>query len=218
MKFTRLFSKTLFATLVTAFCAAGSAFAQVNLEEGKEYKKLAKPQPVDVANKVEVIEFFSFGCDHCRAFEPTLQEWQKKMPADVHFKRIPVSFQPAWAGYSKILFTLEALGESDKLAPAVFDAIHKDGKKLNDKEIFYAWAASRGLDVAKVKAAYEGFTTDSKVKRADQAVRTYAVDSVPMLVIDGKFVTAPSMVKNGHAGMPSAIDFLIAKARQEKGK
>ncbi len=211
-------SRLLVTFIASAFCATGVALAQVNLEEGKEYKKLAKPQPTEAGGKIEVIEFFSFGCNHCRDLEPHLQTWKKTLPPDVQFRRVPVAFQQAWVGLSKITFTLEALGELDRLAPDVFDAVHRDGKKMQDKEVFYAWATAKGLDAAKVKGAYEGFSVDSKIKRAEQSIKAYAVDSVPTIVVDGKFSTGPGMLKTSHAGIPPAIDFLIAKARKEKGK
>lgn len=214
MKLLRLLAAFTTVTL----CAVGTVIAQVGYEEGREYKRLAKPQPTDTGNKIEVIEFFSFSCPHCRDLEPILQGWKKSMPPDVQFRRIHVNFLQNGPAISKILYTLEALGAVDAHVQAVFDAIHREGKKMHDKEVFYAWAASRGLDAAKVKAAYEGFSVDSKVKRSDQATRNYGIESVPLLVVDGKYVTGPGMLRNSHAGVPAALDFLITKARKERGK
>jgi thiol:disulfide interchange protein DsbA len=208
-----------FATLATiAFCAVGTVGAQMKLEEGKEYRRLGKPQPTDAGAKVEVLEFFSFTCPACRAFEPILQGWKKNLPADVQFRRVHVNFLQHGPQISKILYTLEALGGVEEHATAVFDAIHRDGKKMHDKDVFYAWAASRGLDAAKVKAAYEGFSVDSKVKRSDQLSKAVGIDSVPMIVVDGKFVVGPGMLGNDMGRMPAAIESLVALARKEKGK
>ena len=87
-------------------------------------------------------------------------------------------------------------------------------KNMKDKDVFFAWAAAKGLDVAKVKAAYSGFAVDSKMRRGDPMVKTYAIESVPTVIVDGKFATAA--LKKGHAGMPEAIDFLVSKARKER--
>jgi protein dithiol oxidoreductase (disulfide-forming) len=214
MKFTRLLAT--FAT--AAFCAVGSASAQMKMEEGKEFRRVAKPQATEAGGKIEVVEFFSFSCPACRAFEPILQGWKKSMPADVQLRRVHVNFLQHGPQISKILYTLEALGDVESHVPAVFDAIQRDNKKLQDKDAFYAWAASRNLDAAKVKAAYEGFSVDSKVKRSDQMGKAFGIESVPMVVVDGKFVTGPGMLGNDMNRVPAALDFLIAMARKEKGK
>jgi thiol:disulfide interchange protein DsbA len=214
MKFVRY----LAAFAATALCAVGSVGAQMKMEEGKEYRRVAKPQATESGGKIEVVEFFSFTCPACRAFEPVLQGWKKNIPADVQFRRVHVNFLQHGPQISKILYTLESLGDVESHAGAVFDAIHRDGKKMHDKDAFYAWAATRGLDATKVKAAYEGFSVDSKVKRSDQVTKAFNIDSVPMVVVDGKFVVGPGMLGNDMSRMPAAIDFLVALARKEKGK
>jgi protein dithiol oxidoreductase (disulfide-forming) len=215
MKISSLFS-SLTALSVSALCAVGFAHAQVNLTEGKEYKKLGKPQPTETGDKIEVIEFFSFSCGHCFELEPMLQEWKKTLPADVQFRRVPVTF---WGpGFPKIFYAMEAIGQGEPMVMPVFTAIHREGKKLQDKEALYAWAKSKGLDEAKLKGAYEGFSVDSKVKRGETAQKAYAIDSVPILVVDGKYLTSPSMHQAQHNAIPGALNFLIAKARKEKGK
>jgi protein dithiol oxidoreductase (disulfide-forming) len=211
----KLFRLAAFAVLATAF-SAGIATAQVQLQEGKEYTKLKNPQPTESGNKVEVLEFFSFGCPHCRDLEPHIGDWAKRVPADVSFRRVPVAFQPHWKGLSKIFFTLESMGEVDKFASAVFDAVHRDGRKLQDAEVFYAWAKDKGMDIAKVKAAYEGFAVDSKLRRADQLTKSHAIESVPVVIVDGKYVVGSHMLAKGHAGMPEALDYMVAKARKER--
>jgi protein dithiol oxidoreductase (disulfide-forming) len=202
--------------LIGSFVAAGSAFAQIKYDEGTHYKRLAKAQPVETGSKIEVIEFFSFGCSHCKDFEPFVQEFQKKAGADVSFRRIPVAFQPAWKGLSKAYFTLETMGEAEKLAPAVFEAVHKDGKKLENADVFLEWAASKGLDKAKVKSTYDGFSVDGKVRRADSFVKAYAIESVPTVIVDGKFTMGGNMLPNGHVGMPAAMEYVASVARKER--
>ena len=115
-------------------------------QEGREYVRLKNAIPVETGNKIEVIEFFSYGCPHCGEFEPLLHDWVKKLPPDVQFRRVPVSFQPKWVPLAKEYYTLEALGEDSRLSPEVFVAIHSKGVKLEDEKTFFDWAASHGLD------------------------------------------------------------------------
>ncbi len=196
-------------------CFAGSANAQ--LVEGKNYARLKVPVPVETGKKIEVIEFFSYGCPHCAELEQYLAPWRAKLPADVEFRRVPVFFQPAWVNLGKVYYTLDALGEESKLSPAVFAAIHGSNVQLANDKTFFDWAAGKGLDRKKVEDMYNSFTVNGKLSRAKQLAQTYSVQSVPTVVVDGKFVTASDKVGT-HANLPAAIDELIAKARAERPK
>ena len=200
------------------FLAASlSATAQEQLTEGKDYLRLKAPQVVESGSKIEVIEFYSYGCNHCRDLEEFLGPWTKKVPADVAFKRVPVAFQPAWANLGKIYYTLEALGRED-LTPKVFLAIHSANVKLFDEKVFFEWAGNNGLDAKKVEEMWGSFAINSKMNRAKTLAANYSVDSVPMLFVDGKFKVQPHLLKGSHKDVPAALDFLIAKARADRKK
>ncbi len=210
----RAFAGVLLA-VATGLLAPGAG-AQ-GLQEGKNYFRLKSPQPVETGKKIEVIEFFSYGCPHCADLDPELQAWQKTLPADVAFRRVPVMFQDRWIGLAKVFFTLEALGVDDRMTPEVFVAVHKSGMPLWNEKTFFDWAASRGLDRKKVEEMYTSFAINGKVNRAKQLAQAYNVQSVPMVIVDGKFTTASDKVGT-HAAMPAAINELIAKARAERPK
>ncbi len=206
------------AVLLAAFAAAlslGAAAQMAAPQEGNQYLRLQNPQPVDTGKKIEVIEFFSYGCPHCGEFEPILQGWLKTVPPDVQFRRIPVMFQERWIPLAKIYYTLEALGEESRLSPDVFVALHAKGMPLWQDKTFFDWAASQGLDRKKVEDMYNSFGIGGKVKRAQMVAQAYKIQSVPLIVVDGKFVSnrVPS-----HAAMPPLIDALVAKARAERPK
>jgi len=184
-------------------------------QEGIQYLRLKNPQPVETGKKIEVIEFFSYGCPHCGEFEPILQGWLKTMPADVQFRRVPVLFQERWIPLAKIFFTLEALGEEAKLSPDVFVALHAKGQPLWQEKAFFDWAAGHGLDRKKVEDMYNSFAINGKVNRARQIAQAYQVQSVPLIAVDGKFV---SYRVSSHSAMPALIDALIVKARAERPK
>src|SRR5829696_8620650 len=135
------------AVVLVAVCALAVA---ADLEEGKDFRRLAKPQPTETGKKIEVIEFFSFSCPHCKDIEPFLIPWIKKLPADVQLRRIPAQFSPPWVGTAKVWYTLEGLNRED-LAPAVFTAIHGQNQRLDQDKPFFDWAATQGLDRKKVE-------------------------------------------------------------------
>jgi thiol:disulfide interchange protein DsbA len=196
-----------------AVTAAGAA----DLVEGKEYVRLKNPQPVETGKKIEVIEFFSYGCPHCSDLEPILQAWMQKLPPDVQFRRVPVMFQQRWEALAKIYYTLDAMGDETRLSPEVFKAVHVNGVPLYQDKAFFDWAASHGLDRTRVAEVYGSFAVSSKFNRAKALAQAYNIQSVPTIVVDGKYLTASDRVGT-HAAMPPVLDVLVAKARAERAK
>jgi thiol:disulfide interchange protein DsbA len=127
-------------------------------------------------------------------------------------------FQPKWEMLAKIYYALEANGDEAKYAPEIFAAIHGKGINLSDEKVFLDWAASKGMDPAKMKELLGSFAVVGKVNRAKQMAGAYGIQSVPTIIVDGKYTTGPERVPNGHAGLPNAIDALIQKARAERPK
>jgi len=206
----------LAAVALVAFAALPTA-AQT-LVEGQNYIRLRNPLPVDSGKKIEVLEFFSYGCPHCRDLDPELVAWTKTMPADVEFRRVPVDYgREQWAVLAKIYYTLEALGVEQKFTPEVFVALHDRKTPLFQDKAFFDWAASKGLDRKKVEETYNSFGVVSKFNRSRAIAKSYNVQSVPLVIVDGKFQVSSDKV-GSHAAMPAAIDQLIVKARAERPK
>ena len=210
-----LTGRALLVLLAAVAFASGNAAAQ--LVEGKNYARIANPQPVETGRKIEVIEFFSYGCPHCAELEPHLDAWLAKAPQDVAFRRVPVMFQQRWVPLAKIYYTLDALGVESKLSPEVFRAIHGSNVALWDTPKFYDWAATKGVDRKKVEEVFTSFAIDGRMKRAMQLAQQYNIQSVPTVIVDGKFVTSSDRVGT-HAQLPGAIEELVNKARAERPK
>ena len=197
--------------------AVGPVAAQ-DLVEGQNYVRLKNPQPLDSGKKIEVVYFFSFGCPHCKDFDPELRKWKATLDANVDFKRVPVDFgREQWAKLGKVWYTLDALSADDKLTSEVFAAIHDKKVALHEDKAFFDWAASKGLDRKKVEDIYNSFGVSSKMSRARQLAKNYGVESIPVVYVDGKFQVSGAK-GGGNAAMPAAINQLIAKARTERPK
>lgn len=194
---------------------AGSAGAAS--QAGREYKVLAAPQPVDSAAKIEVTEFFWYGCPHCFDLEPFLRKWTTKLPKDVEFRRVPAIPSERWAPLARTFYTLEAIGELERLHGEVFDAVHIDRVNLNDQKIQLEWMAKKGVDRKKFSDAWTSFTVQSKLKRAAQLSQAFDVTGVPTLIVDGKYATSVSMA-GGPEQLMKTLDELVVKARGERGK
>jgi thiol:disulfide interchange protein DsbA len=206
----------LAAVMLAAF-SLGAMAQTAAPQEGREYTRFKNPIPVESGKKIEVIEFFSYGCPHCGEFEPILQNWLKTVPADVQFRRVPVVFQDRWVPLAKEYYTLDALGVDARLSPEMFAAIHGKGTNMSSEKTFFDWAATQGLDKKKVEDMYNSFAISGKMNRARQMAQTYGVQSVPLIVIDGKFVVSTEKI-GSHAAMLPVMDALIVKARAERPK
>ena len=200
-----------------AFVAIAAGAGAQAMTEGTNYVRLKNQMPVESGKNIEVIEFFSYGCPHCGELEPILQGWLKSKPADVTFRRVPVMFQPRWENLAKGYYTLEALNE-EKLSPDLFVAVHSRNMPLWNEKDFLDWVATKGVDRKKAEDLFNSFAIVGKVNRAKQLAASYQIQSVPTIIVDGKYATGPEKLPGGHAGMPPAIDALVQKARAERPK
>jgi len=198
------------AALVLALVATG-AFAE--LKEGRDYEVLAQAQPTEVVGKVEVLEFFWYGCPHCYALEPVLNKWLKVLPKDVAFLRIPADFG-RWAQGARLFYALEAIGEEGRVRGELFDAIHLERLSYTKESDVSEWLVRKGVDKQKFTQAYASATVQSKVQRAKQLTLSYGVDGVPAVVVGGRYRASPLTV-GGHEAMLATVDELIGKARAE---
>ncbi|XAH23418.1 thiol:disulfide interchange protein DsbA/DsbL [Xylophilus sp. GW821-FHT01B05] len=182
---------------------------------GKDYVVLGKPVAVDApAGKIEVIEFFWYGCPHCNAFEPAFERWAKAQPADVALKRVPVFFRDDFLPQQKLYYALEALGKIPELHVKVFNAIHAERQQINRDGPIADWVAKQGVDKAKFLEAYNSFSVAAKVKRAAQLQDQYQVEGVPSLGIAGRYITDGSMAGSMDRAL-QVTDLLIAEARKK---
>jgi len=208
MKFSRrmFFSAAMGAALMFSL----PSFAQT---AGKDYTPIAPAQPTEDAGKIEVIEFFSYGCPHCADFNPLLAAWTAKLPADVVVKKVPITFgRAAWTNIAKLYYTLEVTGDVARLEADVFKAIHQEHVNLFDERSLTEWVVKKGVDAKKFADTFNSFGVNSKVKRADQMAQAYKIQGVPALAVEGKYMVGDM----GFSEKLAVADKLIAKARSEK--
>jgi len=207
----------LFATLVSSFLLPITGFA-AEPQAGKEFKMIS-PALASPKDKIEVIEFFSYGCNHCSDFHPTISQWAAKLPKDISFRRVPVSFnRPEWVRLSKIYYALEATGDLAKLDAAVFIAIHEQRVPFKSDEAVFSWVGSKGADAKKFAEAFNGFSMQAKVQRADQDASAARISGVPSLAVDGRYLIN-NEAASSFEDLLKITDSVVAKVRQErKGK
>jgi len=222
------FLKYVVSALVASAVVLSSASASpADPKNGVEYKTLATAQPTDSGKKIEVTEFFAYYCPHCYAFEPSLEAWVKKQGDNIVFKRVHVPYNDSVLPQQKLFFTLEAMGLINEQTQAkVFDEMHVNHNRLDRDEKVFDFVVKLGVDRQKFIDTYRGFGVAARVRKATSLMNDYQVDSWPMIAIDGRFITSPSMADEGaksatteaqlHNEVVQVMDFLVAKAKAEK--
>jgi thiol:disulfide interchange protein DsbA len=210
----RQFSASIAAASVGCAALPLTAQAQGGPVEGTNYVRLGKPVPVSANGKIEVIEFFWYGCPHCNAFEPTLDAWQKTLPADVAFRRVPVAFsEEPFTAHQRIFYALESMGLVNSMHRKVFYAIHNEHQRLAKPEDIAAFMAKNGVDSTKFMDAYNSFSVQTKAAQARQLSQVYKIDAVPAMGVQGRYYITGTMT-GGNDRMPQVVDVLIDRIRK----
>ena len=181
--------------------------------EGRDFVRLSTPVAVPAGGKIDVIEFFSYGCPHCYSFEPMLDQWVKRLPADVAFRRIPATFNAPFEAYARLFYALAAQGLVETLHKRVFAAIHVQRQRLDKDADIAAFVSANGGDGAKVVDTLKSFGVATKVRQAKQAAEAYKIDGVPTLGIHGRWFTSGSLTGGNDKALLVA-DYLVQRARK----
>lgn len=213
----RDFSIQTLGAMGLALASPGLALAQGTPVEGTNYVKLSQRAPTSApAGKVEVIEFFWYGCPHCNHFEPFLEPWVGKLPADVYFRRIPVAFRENPFGiHQRLYFAVEALGLVSTLHTKIFHAIHEDQLKLDKPELIRDFIAKQGIDANKFMATMNSFGVQAKCNQARALADAYKIDGVPAMGVAGLYFTNVGLNGN-EVNTLATVDYLINKSRRAK--
>jgi len=203
---------SLFVALF-AFAAAGSAWSQAPAP----YSLLNPPQPTEGGGKIEVIEFFWYGCPHCYNLEPVLETWLKKLPPDVQFRRVPAVFNPRWEHDAEIFYTFDAMGVLDKVHKPFFDAIHQNGLRTDNPEAMAQWLQRNGIDPKKFNETMKSFTVKSRTGRAKQMSVAYNIDGTPAMAVQGKY-TVSAEQGGSREGMLQTVSYIVDQIKKGKLK
>ncbi len=179
--------KSLISSLIVAVALLASGIALAEAQLGKDYSLLNPPQPTST-KKIEVLEFFFYGCPHCYHLHPLLSAWDKTKPKDVELIFVPTVFRDSWEPMAYTYYALDSMGKETQLHDALYRAWNEDNMVLVDEDKIADFVAQHGVDRAKFIAAYNSFAMHSMVTRAEQMIRGYGINGTPTLVVDGKYV------------------------------
>ena len=188
-----------------------SSWAMADVQLGRDYTELKKPQPVASASKVEVLAFFSYHCSHCATLDPALQAWKAKLPADVDFRQVQIVWDKEMAPLAQLFATVQLL-KLERLHTPIFTAMIQEKQNLRDEKVLAAWLKTQNVDVKLFMETYRSFSVTNQASRAAQVTRDYAIDGTPTIVVGGRYVvpsTAPARVIE-------VTNALIAKVRAQR--
>ena len=197
--------------LITCALLPGIAGAQ-----GGQYQYTEIKAPLAVEDgKIEVLEFFWYGCIHCYNLEPLVEKWEKTLPKDVQFRRVPAIFNSRWALDAAIFYTFEAMGILDKAHKPFFDAIHRDRLKTDDKQALNNWLQKNGVDTKKFDETMRSFGVQTKVRRAGQLTAAYKIDGTPAMAVHGRYTVSTEQGRS-REGMFETVNYLANTIRKSK--
>jgi len=196
--------------LIFLFLFVNSAFLYAaDFTEGTHYKKLQQ-QPTDSGDKIEVLEFFWYGCSHCFSFEPFIKSWKKTKPANVEFVRVPAIFRPDWEVQARAYYALSNMGVIEDLHGKIFEAINKGKKQLNKIELMADFVEKNGVNRKEFIKEYNSFSVDGMVRKAKKKQKAYKIQGVPSVAVNGKYLTGGSMA-GSYDNLIKVMNHLIEK-------
>jgi len=199
---------------IAAWLVTASALAQTALRAG-DFVRLDPPQPVATGSAIEVIEFFYYGCPICYELQPQMSRWLVQAPNYIALRRIPAKASETWEIFAKLYFSLEALGEIQRLHWPVYDNFHFDGVRLNDEKVMLDWVTRNGITRERFLETYNSPDVQAKVDLAAEMMKRYDVRGVPTIVVDGKYLSSARLA-GGTRQLMQVVDKLVQQARAER--
>lgn len=203
--------KAIFGGVAAAVLMALSSAAMANFVKDKDYTVLENPGKVDVPGKLEVREFFWYGCGHCFALEPHMQTWLKKIPKDVNFIRTPAAMNKIWEQNARGYYVSEQLGVRKRAHIPLFHQIHEKGQQLFDQKSLAKFYTKYGIPEAKFNSTFNSFAVSAKIAKSNQLAQQYQLTGVPAIVVNGKY-----MVQGESEKALEVVDYLLNLERKAK--
>ena len=205
----------LFLVLGFWFVSGYSLAESFEYEEGTHYVELQIPIKTKDSSKIEVTEYFSYGCPHCYQFDPMISAWHEALPSDVVFNRTPAIWNKDYQVYAQTYYTAEALDVTEKLHTPLFQAIHGQRQRLNDPKLIAMFFSEFGVDPVDFAKVYSSFGVRASVQQAEARGRAYRSTGVPAIIVNGKY-RIEGKLAGSNSNMLRIADFLIQKERDAR--
>ncbi len=205
----KVIRKSLFLLVAFWLPACSQATPEAYIE-GTHYLPTAQIMPTSEADKVEVVEMFSYACPHCFHLEPAIDKWLETLSDDANFVRMPAIFRDSWLTLAEIFYASEVLEVQEKLHPLVFEALHIEKRQFKNADAYLDFVAEQGIDRDEFEKAMKSFSVQGQVKKALVFSRTSGITGVPAMIVNGKYIVSATTA-GSEAEMFKVVDFLVAK-------
>ncbi|MEN9503765.1 MAG: hypothetical protein RI964_3050 [Pseudomonadota bacterium] len=205
----RAFSILLLAMATLTGCIPDSSQAE-EFKQGEQFNVIDPPIPTQApTGKVEVTELFWYGCPHCYALEPTIETFLKNKPDNIVFQRVPATLSPRWAYHAKLFYVSQMLDPTGEkhIHTKIFEAIQKQRRHIDNDDSLTRFFTDNGFSVEQVRGAMQSMEMMTSLARADEIGAKSKADSVPSIIVNGKYITSPSMV-GSEEKLLQVIDYL----------
>lgn len=204
--------KTLAAGLLAGLVSTSAWAVPMSFVEGSHYFPTAEKLNTAEAEKVVVVEMFSYTCPHCFALEPQIEEWKKTLADDVEFVKVPAIFRDSWLELARVFYAAQATGDLEMLHPKLFNAIHVDKRRLTTEDQLLDFVEEQGIDREAFAKAMNSFSVKGKVKNALIMSRTSGITGVPSFIVNGEYRTDASSA-GGAEALFEVVDMLVEQSR-----
>lgn len=199
IKFTFL---ALFLILITSSNVFAQKYVQISTEKQQESKDII------------IYEFFWYGCPHCYNLEPTMDRIEADLEKDTKVVKLPVALRDSWIPHAKLYYALKQMDKIDQVHNLIFEEIHLEDNRLNTEQQMIDFLGKHGIDTDKFIEKYNSFGTEARIKKASNLAKKYQIDSVPTIIINGKFLTSGSYVSS-YDELYSVVNLLVERERSD---
>lgn len=200
---------------LSAACTA--AQPQPTPVSGRDFQELSPPRPVATGERIEVIEFFYYGCPVCYEAQPHIARWLMRSGPGVALLRVPAVFTETSESFARTFYALGAMNHVARLHWPVYDNHHFDGRQLHEEQNIVAWVSGNGVDAARFSELWKSDEIKAQIDAAKKALETYDIKGVPSFVVDGKYVTSARMA-GGVKEVIQVVEHLVGRAAAERKK
>ena len=191
-----------FIILITSPNVFAQKYVQISTEKQQESKSII------------IYEFFWYGCPHCYNLEPTMERIEADLDKDTKIVKLPVALRDSWIPHAKLYYALQQMGKIDEVHNLIFEEIHLEDNRLNTEQQMVDFLGKHGIDTNKFMEKYNSFGTEARVKKASNLAKKYQIDSVPTIIVNGKYLTSGSYVSS-YDELYSVINLLIERERND---
>ena len=199
IKFTFL---ALFLILITSSNVFAQKYVQISTEKQQESKDII------------IYEFFWYGCPHCYNLEPTMDRIEADLEKDTKVVKLPVALRDSWIPHAKLYYALKQMDKIDLVHNLIFEEIHLEDNRLNTEQQMIDFLGKHGIDTDKFIEKYNSFGTEARIKKASNLAKKYQINSVPTIIVNGKYLTSGSYVSS-YDELYSVVNLLVERERND---